>query len=162
MDQLNRREVLVAAATVACACAFAQTRLLCAAATTAPVIIDVGPQSDYSKNGITTTWAKTNRISIIRHDNRIYASTATCTHKGCIVRPNTNGDGFVCPCHHATYDITGEVTHRPATVALERYAVSVNSDGHIIVDKSRHFYDNQWTDPASFIDVSAPQTQPAA
>jgi len=161
MDHLNRREVLIAAATAACACTLAQTGLISGQATTAPTAIDVGPQSNFSKDGITTTWAKTNRICIIRHDGRIYAPSATCTHKGCVVRANATQDGLACPCHHATYDITGQVTRGPAKVALEHYAISVDSNRHIMVDKSRHFYQDQWTDPASFIQVADAQTQPS-
>jgi Rieske Fe-S protein len=161
MDHLNRREALIAAATLAYACTFAHTGLLSGQATSTPTIIDVGPQSNYGTDGITTTWAKTNRILIIRHDGRIYASSATCTHKGCVVKANPTQTGFACPCHHATYDVAGEVTHGPAKFALERYAISVDSNGHIIVDKSRHFYDDQWTDPASFIQLADAQTRPA-
>ena len=161
MEVMNRREVLLTAAAAAIAGALPRTRLL-ADAPPAQTIIDVGPKSDYGKDGITPTWSKTNKIIIIRNAGEIYASSSICTHKGCIVRPNPTNDGFTCPCHHATYDITGAVTHRPAKIALERYAISVDANDHIIVDKSKPFPQDQWTDPASFISVPEPQTQPSA
>jgi Rieske Fe-S protein len=161
MDHVNRREVLLAVAAAAAVTALAQTGLLADAPANTANLIDAGPKSNYSADGITDTWAKTKKIFIVRHDGRIYASTGICTHKGCTVRVNPTKDGYVCPCHHATYDITGEVTHKPATVALERFAISVDSNGHLIVDKSRPFYDDKWNDPASYVAVSDAQTQPS-
>jgi cytochrome b6-f complex iron-sulfur subunit len=160
MDHLNRREVLLAAATAAAVCALSPRRLFADAPANNPSLVDVGPQSDYSKDGITSTWMPSKKISIVRHDGRIYASTSICTHKGCTVRVNATKDGYACPCHHATYDIAGLVTHKPAPLPLERYAISVDANSHIIVDKSRPFYRDKWDDPASFIAVSAAQTQP--
>jgi cytochrome b6-f complex iron-sulfur subunit len=161
MDQMNRREVLLAAAAAAAAIALTHSGLLADTPANSANIIDVGPKSNYSADGITDTWAKTKKIYIVSHGGRIYASTAVCTHKGCTVRVNATKDGYACPCHHATYDLAGEVTHKPATVALERYAIAVDANGHIIVDKSRPFYDDKWNDPASYVAVSDAQTQPS-
>ena len=49
----------------------------------------------------------------------------------------------------------------PFTVKVGARGYEVDSNGHIIVDKSRHFYDDQWTDPASFIQLADAQTRPA-
>lgn len=161
MDEMNRREVLLAAAAAVAASALAPCGLLADTPAASANIIDVGPKSNFSTDGITDTWSKTKKIFIVRHDGRIYASTAICTHKGCTVRVNATKNGYACPCHHAAYDIAGEVTHKPATVGLERYAISVDANDHIIVDKSRPFYDDKWNDPASYISVSDAQTQPS-
>jgi hypothetical protein len=45
----------------------------------------------------------------------------------------------------------GVRTAGPAKTSLPRYAISVNSDGHIVVDLSRQFPEANWSDPASFV-----------
>lgn len=35
-----------------------------------------------------------------------------CTHLGCV--PNTNEDGWFCPCHGSQYDLSGRVLSGPA------------------------------------------------
>ncbi len=94
-----------------------------------------------------------NKVAVIRNAGRIYACTTVCTHKGYIVNEADDNLSFKCPKHHATYDIDGRVTHGPAKVALVHYAISVNADGHVIVDKSKSFTPDQWDDPSSFVKV---------
>jgi Rieske Fe-S protein len=68
----------------------------------------------------------------VGHDARgLYALTSVCTHRGCDV--NINGaNGFLCPCHSASYDRNGAVTGGPAPLPLEHYALAVcNGDLYI-------------------------------
>jgi cytochrome b6-f complex iron-sulfur subunit len=168
MDQLNRREVLTIA-TAACLCGLADTSALLAddmpstAPSSAATTLDVGLKSDYSTDGITDTWMpKPAAVAIVRNGGKLYATTTICTHRGCAVKKATAAaDGtpaaspYLCPCHKATYDIDGKVTKGPAKVSLLRYAISVDSNSHVIVDKSTKFDDTQWDDPASFIKLDA-------
>jgi len=155
MNQLNRREFVAAVACAACLCGLGDTaNLLADDATTAPSTLDVGPKSAYATDGITTTWMKVpNRVAVIRHDGKIYACTTVCTHKGGTINEAPDGESFKCPKHGALYDIEGNVTKGPAKKPLVRYAVSVDTGGHVIVDKSTSFTAEQWTDPASFVKV---------
>ena len=153
MDQINRRELLVAAAATACLCAFGGTETA-EAATTGP--LDVGPLTNYAKDGITPTWLATETVAVVRNDGKLYATHGKCTHRGCTVKVDTTSPkpAYLCPCHHAGFDVEGKVLRPPASKSLERYAIAVDGKGHVIVDRSKTFDDTKWTDPASFIDMT--------
>ncbi len=157
MTQMNRREFVAAVACAACMCglggALGGAGELLADTAASGTTLDVGMKSDYKADGITDTWMKSpNKVAVIRHAGRIFAITTVCTHRGAII-DGVNNSTFECPRHHATYDIEGNVTHGPAKVALVHYAISVNSDGHIIVDKTKSFTATQWDDANSFVKV---------
>jgi cytochrome b6-f complex iron-sulfur subunit len=154
MSQVNRREFVAAVACAACLCGLGDTANLLADddSTTSPSTLDVGPKSAYAADGITTTWMKVpTRVAIIRHDGKIYACTTLCTHKGGTISEAPDGESFKCPRHGALYDIEGNVTKGPAKKPLIRYAVSVDGNGHLIVDLTTSFPAEQWNDPASFV-----------
>ena len=159
MTQLNRREFVTAVACAACLCGLGSSAELLAddspAAATAPsTTIDIGLKSDYAAEGITSTWMKLpNRIAVVRHDGKIYASTTVCTHRGGTLNWKPDLDSYVCPRHGAKFDIVGQVTKGPAKTPLLRYAISADANGHLIVDKSQSFTSDQWDDPASFVKV---------
>jgi cytochrome b6-f complex iron-sulfur subunit len=155
MTQLNRREFVTAVACAACMCGLAPSaRLLADDATSAPSTVDVGLKSDYAADGITSTWAKfPNHVSVVRHEGKIYALTTVCTHRGGILNWHPEVASYICPRHGANFDIDGNVTKGPARQPLNRYAISVDSNGHLIVDMSKTFTQDQWSDPASFVTV---------
>jgi cytochrome b6-f complex iron-sulfur subunit len=165
MSELNRREFVVATGIVAagCACAFC-----CADALAAPGDkpsagaggahatggkVDIGKLSDYSSDGITDKFARTNRFFIVRTDGKIFACSARCTHKFSPLK--IKDDHFACPSHGSQFSIQGTVTHGPAKSSLERYAISRNDAGNLIVDTSSAFREKDWDKPESFIDVKA-------
>jgi carotenoid phi-ring synthase / carotenoid chi-ring synthase len=51
------------------------------------------------------------------------AISLTCTHQGCTVHPNENGE-FHCPCHGAVFDQDGKVLRGPAQRDLPRFKVA--------------------------------------
>ena len=57
-----------------------------------------------------------------------YAIAQTCTHAGCSINYDKNGNDFVCPCHGATYDTNGNVTGGPAPAPLKKYTVTKNGN----------------------------------
>lgn len=159
-EGMNRREVLTAAMVAAAAICTLDTCEKAAAQnappqqppTSLPVIVDVGAKSQFDKDAIFDKWSHSNRIMIVRGDHKIYAISATCTHRGCIVKP-VDDSGFACPCHHAAYDLTGVVTHRPARFPLQHYGISVNDQGNVIVDRSKTFDPAEMDAAGSFIPV---------
>jgi Rieske Fe-S protein len=154
MTQMNRREFVAAVACAACMCGLGSAGELLADAPAAAGGLDVGLKTDYSADGITQTWMKPpTRVAVVRHAGRIFACTTICTHRGAIINSDNN-TGFTCPRHHAGYDIDGRVTNGPAKIALVHYAISVNADGHIIVDPSKSFTPDKWDDPTSFVKVA--------
>jgi nitrite reductase/ring-hydroxylating ferredoxin subunit len=157
MKELNRREFVAAAACTACLLGLGDfSHVLADEPSTQPGGgLDVGAKSDYSKDGITTTWiGQPNRVIVIRHDGKIYASTSICPHRQVTINEAADHNSFECPRHHSEFDIEGKVTKGPAKKSLVRYGISVDANGHLIVDKSKKFSDDQWDDPASFVAVS--------
>lgn len=57
------------------------------------------------------------------HDNWLVVA-GLCTHMGCILKPQdaatavTTGEGWLCPCHAARFDLSGRVRSGPARTNL--------------------------------------------
>jgi cytochrome b6-f complex iron-sulfur subunit len=85
----------------------------------------------------------------------IFALKSVCTHLGCTPNWLEAEQKFKCPCHGSGYYKDGINFEGPAPRPLERYAISIGSDGTIQVDKSRTFQQEMgaWDDPSCFIPV---------
>jgi cytochrome b6-f complex iron-sulfur subunit len=83
----------------------------------------------------------------------IFALKSVCTHLGCTPNWLEAEQKFKCPCHGSGFYKDGINFEGPAPRPLERYAISVASDGQIEVDKSRTFHEEmgQWSDATSYI-----------
>jgi len=81
---MNRRQfvLIVAAAGVACACG--SSGHATAAEPSAPV--DVGVITDYPRDGAFDKFAKDKRVMLVRAGDRLYATSATCTHRNCALK----------------------------------------------------------------------------
>lgn len=55
--------------------------------------------------------------------NKDEAISLTCTHQGCTVQPQADGQ-FHCPCHGAVFDQQGRVVRGPAQRDLPRFKVA--------------------------------------
>ena len=156
--ELNRRSFLVTAAAVTCACAvgcpFAEGA---AAKDTDTSTVDIGTLADFPKDGPYDKFAKKpNSLIIVRGEGKLYALTSVCTHKSKQLKVEDNE--IVCTAHDSPYDNQGvpkaktkDGDERPAKDPLDRYAISRNAEGHLIVDKSKRFPKGKWEDPASFV-----------
>lgn len=56
---------------------------------------------------------------IIKSQNKIRVFKASCTHLGCKVRQNGDGN-LVCPCHGSKFNFEGKVLNGPASSPLEK------------------------------------------
>jgi Rieske Fe-S protein len=150
MSDMNRRDFLVTAATTV---AVISLPVLQSHSDAAPPSgpIDVGPLKGFDKDGVTDTWAKkpAGAFFIIRQDGKLFAPSSLCTHKGCVLLDQP--PELYCKCHHSHFTIQGAVISGRAKVALPRYAVSVDANGHVVVDKTREFPEAQWDAAGSFI-----------
>lgn len=64
----------------------------------------------------------------------IFALTAVCTHRGCLVL-SQGAEGYGCPCHDSAYDFQGAVTEGPAKLPLRHLAVKeLEPGGRLQVD----------------------------
>jgi Rieske Fe-S protein len=69
-------------------------------------------------------------------DRGIFALTAVCTHRGCLVL-SEGPTGYGCPCHDSAYDFQGEVTEGPAKLPLRHLEVkAIDPKGLLQVDVS--------------------------
>lgn len=84
-----------------------------------------GKVLDYRKRGA---------FYLVADDRGIFALTAVCTHKGCLVL-SEGPSGFGCPCHDSAYNLQGEVTEGPAQLPLRHLLVTeVEPKGLLRVD----------------------------
>src|SRR5437867_1054882 len=146
MSEVNRREFVTAAAAACAACILCggTAEAITGGPTSAPApgsaanLFDVGPKSDYSKDGtISDKFVKTQKLVVIRDAGQIYACTAICTHKKATLK--VQGAELVCPSHGSHFSPQGTVTKGPAKASLIRYGISENTAGHLIVDRSKQF-----------------------
>src|SRR4051812_39297915 len=167
--EMNRRELVVVAATLAaCACA---NELLPGSAEAAPPAgggagaggagagsgasaggtLDVGTVKDYPKDGPYDKFAKNEKVLLVRSGEKLYATSAICTHKACVLSgANTE---LRCRCHGSRFGLDGAPTKGPATKPLPRYAIAMKGE-KIVVDKSKKFEKDKWDDEAASVKVT--------
>ena len=117
-------------------------------------IFRIGFLSDYEL-GLNTKFQEQYRIWVVRNTERLFVIYARCTHLGCTPDWQLRESKFKCPCHGSGFRPTGINFEGPAPRPLERYAISIASDGQVEVDKSRIFQEEmgQWRDTSCFIPV---------
>jgi Rieske Fe-S protein len=152
--EMNRRDfVLRTAATAAVACAGA-CLFTCeeASAQASSGTIDVGLPADFAKGTISPKFIKPDGLLIAHTDDKIYAMTSKCPHKGSTIGVKDNK--IRCPSHGSTFSDQGTPTGGPAKSALFRYAIKLDDKGHLIVDKSKQFAEKDWESEGAFVKVS--------
>ena len=92
-----------------------------------PTEFELGRKDEYPK-GIQVV--RLDIPAIIQHtDEGIIAISLVCTHLGCTVEENQDGQGFTCPCHGSRYTKSGKVLEGPATKNLPLYRIEEQEDG---------------------------------
>jgi Rieske Fe-S protein len=67
-------------------------------------------------------------------EHEVRALSATCTHLGCQVHWDGDGQKFRCPCHGGVYDATGKVLEGPPPQPLTVVEARVDpTDGSVLV-----------------------------
>jgi Rieske Fe-S protein len=66
-------------------------------------------------------------VFLVRDGDHVKALSATCTHLGCQVRWDNEGQKFRCPCHGGAYDAHGRVVEGPPPRALETIEVRIDA-----------------------------------
>jgi cytochrome b6-f complex iron-sulfur subunit len=95
-------------------------------------------------------------VNLQPNENKLVALSTTCTHLGCIPNWLQGDQKFKCPCHGSGYYITGVNFEGPTPRPLERYAISTDADGYLVVDKRKTFRSElgAWDIPDSFITLT--------
>lgn len=120
-----------------------------------PAMDFVAGYPDQYDEGIDERWKNVFGVWIYKNEGKFVALSNICTHLGCIPTWLPAELKFKCPCHGSGYYPNGINFEGPAPRPLERYKVSLNGEGKVIVDKTKVFrYEKgEWTYPGAFIDV---------
>jgi cytochrome b6-f complex iron-sulfur subunit len=162
--ELNRRDFVAAAAVTVCGCMIGCRSDRAAESpadatdpsdlppeTSPQGTVDIGTAADYPHDGVYDRFATSDRVYVVRRAVRIYALRSMCTHRACLVVPDTSA--LRCPCHGSRFELDGTVTKGPATRPLPHYAIVRTEGGRLIVDKSRRF-GPEANDPAAYASVT--------
>lgn len=87
-----------------------------------PFWVDANPYLNEPRQDKLTFYGAGDRVYAV-NDNQQQALSLTCTHQGCTVHANEDGE-FHCPCHGAVFDKDGHVLRGPAKRDLARYKVT--------------------------------------
>lgn len=88
---------------------------------TTPFWVTANPILDAAAQSSLKFYGAGDRVYAV-HPSKPEAISMTCTHQGCTVHPNEQGE-FHCPCHGAVYDREGRVVQGPAKRDLARFKV---------------------------------------
>lgn len=70
-------------------------------------------------------------------ESGVVALYQKCVHLGCKVPWCGSSQWFECPCHGSQYNRVGEKKGGPAPRGLDRFAVTVDGDGFVVVDSGQ-------------------------
>ena len=159
---LNRREFLsylsVAWITFAAACAGLLTlifRFTYPNVNFEPEMEFLAGRPDDYEEGVDERWKNGYGVWMVRQEGRLAALSNICTHLGCIPNWMPGELKFKCPCHGSGFYMSGINFEGPAPRPLERYKISLNAEGVIVVDKTKIFrYEKgQWGHPDAWLEV---------
>lgn len=100
-----------------------------------PTKFKAGSPEEYPPESVTLN--KEQKVFIIRaKEGYFYALSAVCTHLGCIANWKSEEGIVACPCHGSKFDREGRKIAGPAPRSLPRFALSLDDQGQLVVDKS--------------------------
>jgi cytochrome b6-f complex iron-sulfur subunit len=71
-------------------------------------------------------------VLVVRHEGRLAAMDAKCTHLGCLVEWDDMKKMIRCPCHGATFDAAGRKLTDPAKTDLTPLRLKVVGDSIVL------------------------------
>jgi Rieske Fe-S protein len=94
-------------------------------------VVDAGPTSDYSSDGVYARF-RDQGFFVIRRGKELIALSALCTHRNCKLSSEPDRS-FYCKCHGSAFDPNGKVTEGPARRDLPILPSVTNEKGHLLV-----------------------------
>jgi cytochrome b6-f complex iron-sulfur subunit len=127
-------------------------------------VFKAGKAGDYLAGTISERFMATKRTWIARTSNKVIAISGKCTHLGCTPRWLPAENKFKCPCHGSGFrgfgpgGSEGELAvhfEGPAPRPLERFKISLNEEGSLLVDRGTKFLweKDEWGKPGAYLDV---------
>jgi cytochrome b6-f complex iron-sulfur subunit len=92
-----------------------------------PMELDLLPGSSYETLPSIVTGGEADGVGLM-------ALWMRCPHLGCRVPECIPSQGFECPCHGSKFNIHGEYAAGPSPRNMDRFAVSTNEAGELIID----------------------------
>ena len=107
------------------------------------------------EEGVDERWKNVYGVWIYKNEGKFVALSNICTHLGCVPTWLPAESKFKCPCHGSGYYPNGINFEGPAPRPLERFKVSLNGEGKVVVDKSKiyRYEKGEWGYPGAFVDV---------
>ncbi|MBI3961760.1 MAG: Rieske 2Fe-2S domain-containing protein [Deinococcus sp.] len=110
---------------------------------------DLGPFDQLEVDRMYPDYRQTGRFWLIRLPDRLRSADeketpqgllalyTTCTHLGCKPEWVAVNNRFECPCHGSKFQKDGTYISGPAPRGLDRFEVTLDRDGNVIVDTGR-------------------------
>lgn len=121
-----------------------------------PMQFKVGLPDQFPPGSVSTAYAEKFGAWIVHLQGfGIIAIQTVCTHLGCTPNWLSAEEKFKCPCHGSGFYMTGVNFEGPAPRPLERFAIRLDTDGQILVDKTKTFkYEKgEWESSDSVVKV---------
>jgi cytochrome b6-f complex iron-sulfur subunit len=67
-------------------------------------------------------------ILVRTSQSAVVALSAVCTHAGCLVSFDSQGNDLACPCHGSLFNLDGSVQRGPASVPLKAYTATLSGN----------------------------------
>ena len=115
--------------------------------------VAVGRPDDLAVGEVSEKWKQRYQAILVRDAAGIYALRAVCTHLGCVPDWKATAGSFKCPCHGSGFDRAGRNLSGPAPRPLERFAISLDDSGHIVIDTAVRLRRErgEWQRPDAFL-----------
>jgi cytochrome b6-f complex iron-sulfur subunit len=100
-----------------------------------PTRFKAGPPENYSPGSVTLLPEQ--KVYLVRApEGYFYALSAVCTHLGCITGWKAEEGIIACPCHGSKFTRDGAKIAGPAPRPLTRFAMLLDDQRQLVVDKS--------------------------
>lgn len=107
-----------------------------------PSSFKAGHPDQFPVNSV--TYFADQEVYVVRTAQGFFAMSAICTHLGCITAWNPADNLVECPCHGSRFRRNGVVVHGPATRTLPHFAIRLEPDGELLVNKLEIVKTNQF------------------
>ena len=97
--------------------------------------VQVGTVDDFKEEG-TVQYFLNGRFYVTQYQDGLRAIYQKCPHLGCRVPYCDSAQQFQCPCHGSIYNIIGEYLQGPAPRGMDRFPITIQPDGTVLVDTS--------------------------
>jgi Rieske Fe-S protein len=92
--------------------------------------MNAGGSATVTATGYSDPNCRSNQIIVVcRSAGQYVAVSSGCTHQCCAVTFVSVSSGYRCPCHGATFDVTGKATSFIAFTALASLSVCSDATG---------------------------------